>query len=166
MRRDRGDLFRFITRRDVPCTSAALYDLAGAPEPTSTALGSGGPVLQLSLADKLKRLDEIFPGVGANVTNTSRFTSWERWGYDWHMDVEPALMDIAQRNGPEWLPRTLVYFDDPIKDMQRARLEGRSRGRRGGEKRLEDYTEDELDKLLADAAAADDAARAKSMAEG
>ena len=86
--------------------------------------GKGEP----SHEEKLKRVDEIFPGAGAKFTNTSRFSAWVTWGYDWHMDVEPTLMGIAQRNGPGWLPRKLDYFDEPIRERYKARLGGTSVG--------------------------------------
>jgi hypothetical protein len=118
--------------------------------------------LQPSAEQKLLRLDELFPGCGANITNLSRFTSWERWGYDWHMDVEPTLMGMAQQNGPGWMPGSLVYFDNPIRDAHRARLEGRSRP---GKRVEEPMTDEEFDKLIADSLAEQRAAQAKSMAE-
>jgi len=51
-------------------------------------------------SEKKLRLVEIVPGAGRNVTNLSRFSDWERWGYDWHLDVEPTLLAIAQRMAP------------------------------------------------------------------
>jgi hypothetical protein len=73
---------------------------------------------------RLVRLDEIFPGAGANITNLSRFSDWERWQYDWHLDVEPTPLAITQRNGPDFLPGSLVYFDKPIADTHRGRMAG------------------------------------------
>ena len=46
------------------------------------------------------------------------------WGYDWHLDVEPTLLAIAQRNGHAWQSGSLVYFDKPIADTHRRRLAG------------------------------------------
>jgi hypothetical protein len=77
-----------------------------------------GEESKLSSDQKLRRVDEIFPGAGATITNLARFGDWERWGYDWHLDVEPALLAIAQCNGPSFLPVTLTYFDKPIVDIE------------------------------------------------
>jgi len=46
------------------------------------------------------------------------------WGYDWHLDVEPTLLAIAQRNGHAWQSGSLVYFDKPIADTHRRRRAG------------------------------------------
>jgi len=78
---------------------------------------------KLSAEQKLKRLDEIFPGVRENILGLSRFSDWEHSDYDWHLDVEPTLLAIAQRNGPTFLPATLLYFDEPIADTHRARID-------------------------------------------
>ena len=43
------------------------------------------------------RSDELFRGAGAFITNLSRFGDWERWGYDWHLDVEQTLVNLTQR---------------------------------------------------------------------
>jgi uncharacterized protein YdaU (DUF1376 family) len=111
--------------------SAVSYDLAGARDPTSTAQEEAREVKtysQVSSADKLRRIDEIFAGSGAVIVGTARFGDWERWGYDWHLDVEPTLMEIAARKGPEWKPRKLDYFDEPIRERYKARLGGTSVG--------------------------------------
>jgi hypothetical protein len=44
-------------------------------------------------------VDAISPGAGAVITNLARFTDWERWNYDWHLDVEPTLREIAEQQG-------------------------------------------------------------------
>jgi hypothetical protein len=41
-----------------------------------------------------------------------------------HLDVEPTLLAIAQRNGPGFLPGTLIYFDKPTADTHRGRMAG------------------------------------------
>jgi hypothetical protein len=96
--------------------------------------GKGEP----SHEEKLKRVDEIFPGAGAKFTNTSRFSAWATWGYDWHMDIEPTLMAIAERKDREWLPRKLDYFDEPIREAHQARVQGRPGRRRSGERAVKD----------------------------
>jgi uncharacterized protein YdaU (DUF1376 family) len=146
---------------------ATPYDLADAEEKSQVASGQETDSnSQPSAEQKLLRLDELFPGSGAHVVNLSRFTAWERWGYDWHMDIEPTLMAIAEQNGPGWLPRKLDYFDEPIREAFQARVQGRPGRRRSGEKRLQDYTDEDMDRLLAEARAEADAARARSMAQG
>jgi len=79
---------------------------------------------KLSSEQKLVRVDEIFPGAGANITNLSRFSDWGRWNYDWHLDVEPMLREIAERNGPGWMPNGLIYFDKPIAARHMGRMAG------------------------------------------
>jgi hypothetical protein len=48
----------------------------------------------------------------ANVTNLGRFSDWDRWNYDWHLDVEPTLHEIAEQQGPGFMPGTLL--DSPL----------------------------------------------------
>jgi len=36
------------------------------------------------------------PHAGAVITNLARFGDWERWNYDWDLDVEPTLREIAR----------------------------------------------------------------------
>jgi hypothetical protein len=79
---------------------------------------------KLSSNQKLRRVDEIFPGAGATITNLSRFSDWVTWGYDWHLDVEPTMREIAERNGRAWQSGSLVFFDKPIANTHRARLAG------------------------------------------
>ena len=109
--------------------------------------GKGEP----SHEEKLKRVNEIFPGTGAKITNPSRFSSWVTWGYDWHMDIEPTLMEIAARKGPDWAPRKLDYFDEPIRERYKARLSGSSVGSwraPARERRVQDLSDDELMALI------------------
>ena len=82
------------------------------------------------------------------------------------MDIEPTLMEIAARKGPDWAPRKLDYFDEPIWEAFQARVQGRPGGRSGEKKRFQDYTEEEVNKLIADTFAEQDAERARSKAEG
>ena len=71
-------------------------------------------------------MDAIFPGAGAVITNLSRFSDWQKWGYDWDLDIEPTLREIAERNGPGWMPGGggLTYFDQPSARRHHARLAG------------------------------------------
>jgi len=94
--------------------------------------------------EKIKRLDEIFEGAGANITNLSRFSAWVTWGYDWHLDVEPTLLAIAQRNGAGFLPGTLTYFDKPIGETHRARLAGLTSPAAPATRRLGRLTSEEI----------------------
>ena len=73
---------------------------------------------------KLLRLYEIFCGTGAVITNLARFSDWERWNYDCHLDIEPTMREIAARKGPNWAPAKLIYFDQPIAERRQARLTG------------------------------------------
>ena len=69
-------------------------------------------------------MDEIFPGAGAVITNLARFGDWERWNYDWDLDVEPTLREITESQGPGWMPGGLLYFDKPIGRRYHARISG------------------------------------------
>jgi len=69
-------------------------------------------------------VDEIFPGAGAVITNLARFGDWERWNYDWDLDVEPTLREIAESQVPGWMPGGLLYFDKPIARRYHARIAG------------------------------------------
>jgi hypothetical protein len=100
---------------------------------------------------KLRRLDEIYAGSGAVITNTARFNDWQRWGYVWGLDIEPTLLEIAARKGPEWSPKTLVFFDEPIRERYKARLSGSSVGSWRGPARdrsVADLSDDELMALI------------------
>ena len=143
--------------------SVVPYGLAPTHKPAATAPQPEQSEKQLSSEAKLGRIDEIFAGSGAVIVNTSRFGDWERWGYDWALDVEPTLREIAARKGPEWSPRTLTFFDQPIAERYQARLAGAKPARPAGKNPL---TDDEFDQLLADARTEHAAAVAKSMAEG
>jgi hypothetical protein len=94
---------------------------------------------KLSAEQKLKRLDEIFPGAGAVITNLARFSDWERWNYDWDLDVEPTLREIAESQGLGWMPGGLIYFDKPIARRYHARVAGITpQPRRAGRHRTEE----------------------------
>jgi hypothetical protein len=101
--------------------SLSLAGARATPPPDAAPEGVNG---KLSSEQKLKRVDEIFPGAGATITNLARFSDWEHWGYDWDFDIEPTLVAIAAHNGPTFQPATLTDFDKPIGDTFRARLAG------------------------------------------
>ena len=82
--------------------------------------GEGKP----SVDQKLAKLDAIFPGCGANITNLARFSDWERWNYDWALDVVPTFHEIAEQYGPGWQPGALIFFDKPIARRYHARISG------------------------------------------
>ena len=90
----------------------------------STAGGVGEEEGKPSPEQKLAKLEAIFPGCGANITNLARFSDWERWNYNWALDVEPTLREVAESQGPGWLPTTLLYFDKPIARHYHARVSG------------------------------------------
>jgi len=95
--------------------------------PATLAPGRGGvegKESKLSAEQKLLVVDEIFPGAGAVITNLARFGDWERWNYDWDLDVEPTLREIAESQVPGWMPGGLLYFDKPIARRYHARIAG------------------------------------------
>jgi uncharacterized protein YdaU (DUF1376 family) len=100
--------------------SAAEESLDPAParDPTAAALRS-----EPDLDAKLRRVDEIFPGCGAHVTDIGKLTAWERNGYDWWLDVEPTLLSLARKN-PQFRPSLLKYFDKPIAEANHSRRMG------------------------------------------
>jgi hypothetical protein len=67
------------------------------------------------------RMNEIFPGCGANITVYGKFATWETWGYDWDLDVETTFREIAHRK-PGFIPNSLNFFDIPIAETHHARI--------------------------------------------
>jgi hypothetical protein len=91
-------------------------------------------------------VDAIFPGAGAVITDLARFTDWERWNYDWHLDVEPTLREIAEQQGRGWMPGGLIYLDKPIARRYHARVSGHLQPRRAARERL---TAEAIDRVVA-----------------
>jgi uncharacterized protein YdaU (DUF1376 family) len=114
------------------------------------------------LEEKLRALDAIFPGAGANITNLSRFSDWELWGYDWKLDVLPTMRGKAATNGAGWMPVKLIYFDKPIAERHHARIAGQAppSGQRGVNQRHR--TPEETAAILAEVRAEYDAEKAEA----
>jgi hypothetical protein len=47
---------------------------------------------------KAPRREHHLPGSGAVIVNLARFGDWQRWGYDWRLDIEPTLREVADQN--------------------------------------------------------------------
>src|SRR5262249_9506483 len=105
---------------------------------------------KLSPEQKLAKLDAIFPGCGANITNLRRFSDWENWNYDWRLDVEPTLHEIAEQYGPGWMPSALIFFDKPIARRYHARVSGHiPTPRRSMGRGLRGMTQEEINAAIA-----------------
>lgn len=92
------------------------------PTPTPTPFpdkkDGGGDARATGLAESISAL------LPANhtVVNFSRIDTWVRQGFDPELDILPAIREVIGRQGPDWTPYSLDYFDKPIARAQKARL--------------------------------------------
>jgi uncharacterized protein YdaU (DUF1376 family) len=70
--------------------------------------------------DLADRLMALFPQ-NAVIVNYSRIDTWLRQGFDFDLDVLPAVSGVVARQPPNWTPHSFDYFDKPIARAHAAR---------------------------------------------